>query len=74
MGLKSQNFPLLAELWFDFGYPTCAWSVLDFLAWVDPNANSGIWTWKNLWKRYEDGGLKCESKEYGNSHDNDLPF
>ena len=74
VGASMHNFPVKGQVWLDFGYPTCAWSIFDFLDWVDPNPNSGIWTWKNLWKRFNDGGFSCSSEEYGNSHDNDVPL
>jgi len=45
MGASIHNFPVKGQVWLDFGYPTCAWSIFDFLAWVDTAANSGVWTW-----------------------------
>jgi len=61
-GLKSQNFPVHAQIWLDFGYPTCLWSITDFLNWESTIPN-GAWTWSNLSKRYSEEGLKCTSAE-----------
>ena len=36
LGLKTQTFPVLVDLSFDFGWPTCSWSLERFLTWVDP--------------------------------------
>jgi hypothetical protein len=74
MGLKSQTFPLHAQVWLDFGYPTCAWSLGDFLSWDVSSYPKGPFTWGSLKKRYDDAGFVCKSKEQGNSHDNDTPL
>lgn len=63
MGLKSKNFPLHAQVWLDFGYPTCAWSILDFLSWVSTSTNPNPWTEANLKKRWSDEGFVCASEE-----------
>lgn len=68
MGLKSKNFPFHAQVWLDFGYPTCAWSILDFLSWVSTSSNTDPWSHSNLKKRWSEEGFVCTSEEQGNSH------
>ncbi len=63
MGLKSQTFPLHAQIWLDFGYPTCAFSIGDFLKWDVSNSAAGVWTWRGIQDRYNDTGFICKSKE-----------
>jgi len=74
MGLKSQTFPVHAQIWLDFGYPTCAFSLGDFFSWDVLSFPGGAFTWGSLKQRYNDTGFICKSKEQGNSHDNKTPL
>jgi hypothetical protein len=62
-GAKSSNFPVHSQIWLDFGYPTCAWSIGDFLSWDVSNSAAGALTWTSIQKRYNDVGFICKSKE-----------